>query len=250
MSRLEFMNTEVDNITFDDAVEHCCELALGSQLGRYVVTPNVDHIVQLERDQELREVYRDADLILTDGKPLIWISQLYGRPIKEKISGSDLFPSLCLEASKRGLTLFFFGAAPGVAQKAADNLAAKFPGLRIVGTMSPDYGFERVPEKVDEAIDRINEVEPDVLIVGLGCPKQEKFIYQYRNRIHAKLMLGLGASLDFEAGNVTRAPKWMQRCGLEWLYRITQDPARLAKRYLVDDVKIVPLIFKYRKAGR
>ena len=244
------MNTEVDNITFDDAVERCCELASGSRQGNYVVTPNVDHIVQLEKDDELRVVYRDADLILADGKPLIWISKGCGSPIKEKISGSDLFPALCSECSKLGLTMYFFGAAPGVAQKAADNLTAKFPGLRVVGTMSPDYGFERDSKKVDEAISQSNEAAPDILVVGLGCPKQEKFIHHYRDRIHAKLMLGLGASLDFEAGNVTRAPEWMQRCGLEWLYRITQDPTRLAKRYLVDDLKIVPLIFKYRKVGR
>ena len=154
------MNTEVDNITFDDAVERCCELASGSRRGNYVVTPNVDHIVQLEKDVELRAVYRDADLILTDGKPLIWISKGHGSPIKEKISGSDLFPALCSECSKRGLTMYFFGAAPGVAQKAADNLTAKFPGLRVVGTMSPDYGFERDSKKLMRRLAKSMRLHP------------------------------------------------------------------------------------------
>ena len=247
MTRMKFMNTAVDNISFDEAVKRCCDLASGNTKGHYVVTPNVDHIVRLESDEELAEVYRHADLILTDGKPLIWISKLYGKPIKEKISGSDLFPALCKAAAEQGLSMFFFGAGPGVADCAANNLRKRFPGLKVVGTFSPDYGFEKHYDKVEEEIELINSASPDILIVGLGCPKQEKFIYQYRHRIEAKLSLGLGASLDFEANTVKRAPRWMSACGLEWLYRISQDPARLAKRYLVDDIRILPLAIKYRR---
>ena len=247
MTRMKFMNTEVDNISFDEAVSRCCDLASGGTCGHYVVTPNVDHIVRLESDNELADVYRYADLILADGKPLIWISKFYGTPIQEKISGSDLFPALCQAAAKQGLSMFFFGAGPGVADRAAENLMARFSGLKVVGTFSPDYGFEKHDDKVEEAIRLINSANPDILIVGLGCPKQEKFIYRNRNRIKAKLSLGLGASLDFEANTVKRAPHWMSACGLEWLYRISQDPVRLAKRYLVDDIRILPLTMKYRR---
>lgn len=242
---MQFMNTEIDNVTFKEAVKHCCNLASGMTNGHYVVTPNVDHIVRLENDDELADAYRSADLILADGKPLLWIAKLYGKPILEKISGSDLFPALCEVAAEQGLTMFFFGAGPGIADRAAINLTRRFPGLKIIGTASPDYGFENDPLKVADAIRRINSADPDILIVGLGCPKQEKFIYRNRSRIKARLLLGLGASLDFEAGKVKRAPRWMSSCGLEWLYRMFQDPKRLVKRYLVDDIRILPLAIKY-----
>lgn len=249
MSRIGFMNTEVDNITFDEAVERCCELAAGDTSGHYVVTPNVDHIVRLESDSKLGEIYRNADLILTDGMPLVWVSRVSGRPIVEKVSGADLFPALCSAAAARGLSMFFFGAGPGVAARAADRLTARFQGLRVVGTLSPDYGFEKDRKKVADAINAINSADPDILVVGLGCPKQEKFIYENRGALQTRLSLGLGASLDFEAGNVRRAPKFMRDHGLEWLYRLTQDPSRLARRYLLDDIRIVPLAFKYRRKG-
>lgn len=247
MSRIRFMNTEIDNITLEEAVQRCCELAAGDTPGHYVVTPNIDHIVRLESDALLGEAYRDADLILTDGKPLVWISLAFETPIVEKISGSDLFPALCGAAAANDLSMFFFGAGPGVAARAADRLAAHFPGLRVVGVESPDYGFEKDQQKVTEAIDAINAADPDILVVALGCPKQEKFIYENRGRISARISLGLGASLDFEAGEIKRAPKFMRDHGLEWVYRISQDPRRLAKRYLVDDLRIVPLLIRYRK---
>lgn len=246
MAREKFMNTEIDNLTMDEAIIEIDKL-IQERKNAYVVTPNVDHIVQLEYNRELQEVYQNADLILTDGKPLIWISKWYKRPIKEKISGSDLFPYICQLAANKGYTVYFFGAAEGVAAKAAENLMRKIPGLNVVGTFSPDYGFEKDQNKVAEAIERIKSANPDILVVGLGCPKQELFVYRYADKLNVPLSLGLGASLDFEAGNIKRAPKWMSNHGLEWLFRITQDPKRMAKRYLVDDAKIFRLVWKYRK---
>lgn len=242
------MNFDIDYLTFSESIDACCELIERHDGCHYVVTPNVDHVVRLETDEELRKVYSEADLVLTDGKPLVWISKLYGDSIPEKISGSDLFPALCARAAERGYSLFLLGAAEGVAARAADNLVSQYPGLSIAGTFSPEFGFEKNPDKVDETIDVINSCSPDILVVGLGCPKQEKFIYRNRGRLKAGLALGLGASIDFAAGEVSRAPKWMSEHGLEWLYRITQDPKRLAKRYLVDDMRILPLIVKYRGA--
>lgn len=240
------MNTKVDYLTFDEALDVCCDLVERGDMGHYVVTPNVDHIVKLETDAEFVEVYKHADLVLTDGKPLIWISKYYGEPIPEKISGSDLFPALCARAAERGYTMFLLGAAEGVAARAARNLMAQYPSLDIVGTYSPEYGFERDEKKIDKIISIVNAAEPDILIAGLGAPKQEKFLYRNRDRLKARLSLGLGASIDFAAGEVSRAPKWMSEHGLEWLYRITQDPKRLAKRYLVDDMQILRLALKYR----
>ena len=249
MSRMKFMNTEIDNLTMDEALAKMDDL-IKKDNNSYVVTPNVDHIIQLERGSELVEVYKHADLILTDGKPLIWISKYYGTPIKEKISGSDLFPRLCELAAQKGYTMYFLGAAEGVAAKAAEHLKTKYPGLQVVGTYSPPYGFEKDEAELDKIIKQIKEVHPHILITGLGSPKQELFILHHREELGVPLSLGLGASLDFEAGNIKRAPKWMSDHGLEWLYRLTQEPKRLAKRYLVDDTKILGMAIKYRKVSK
>lgn len=245
MSRIKFMNTEIDNLTMSEALEAIDKLILENR-NAFVVTPNVDHIVQLEKGGELCEVYKNANLILADGKPLIWISKWYGTPIKEKISGSDLFPLLCEHAVKRNYRIFFLGAAKGVAAKAAKNLSKRYPGLQIVGTYSPPMGFEKNTSELLNIEKKIKRAAPHILIVGLGCPKQELFIFHNRERLNVPISLGLGASLDFEAGNIRRAPKWMSDYGFEWLFRIFQDPKRLIKRYLFDDCKIIYMIFKYK----
>ena len=212
----------------------------------YVVTPNVDHIVRLEKDEELQKVYKNASLILTDGKPLIWISKWYKTPIKEKISGSDLFPRVCQLAANKNYTMYLLGAAEGVADTAARNLMKKYPGLNIVGTYSPPFGFEKNEQEMNKIKTQIQDVHPDILIVGLGCPKQEKFMYYHCKELGVPISFGLGASIDFEAGNIKRAPKWMSNHGLEWLYRFSKEPKRLFKRYFVDDLKIISVARKYR----
>lgn len=244
MARVPFMNTQIDNYTMEEAIDAIDRLICQDKNG-YVVTPNIDHIVKLESDQLLQKVYADADIILTDGKPMIWMSKLYGTPIKEKVSGSDLFPNLCRLAAGKGYRVFLLGAAEGVAAKAALNLQNKFPGLIIAGTYSPPFGFEKDEKELQNILRIVTEAKPHILIVGLGCPKQEKFIYNYRNKLNVPVSLGLGASIDFEAGILKRAPKWMADHGFEWFYRIVQDPKRMAKRYFVDDMKIIRLFFKY-----
>ncbi len=249
MSRMQFMNTEIDNLTMDEALQTINELILEDR-NAFVVTPNVDHIIQLERGGELAEAYKQADLILTDGKPLIWISKWYGTAIREKISGSDLFPRLCELAVEKSYKMFFLGAAEGIAAKAAEKLKEKNPGLQVVGTYSPPKGFENDEEEMKKIFRMIKEASPHILIVALGCPKQELFIFHNRKELGVPISLGLGASIDFEAGNIKRAPRWMADHGLEWLYRITQDPKRLAKRYLVDDMKIFGLAMKYKRKAQ
>lgn len=246
MSRMKFMNTEIDNLTMEETLQAVDQL-IQEDKSSYVVTPNVDHIVQLETSKELQDVYNNASLILTDGKPLIWIAKWYGTPIKEKLSGSDLFPLLCDMAAKKGYRMFFLGAAEGVAAKAAKNLAKRYKGLQVVGTYSPPFGFENNVDEMNKIKEMIREAKPHILIVGLGCPKQEKFMYHHCRDLGVPISFGLGASLDFEAGNIKRAPKWMANHGLEWLFRITQDPKRMIKRYLIDDRKIFDIAIKYRK---
>lgn len=246
MARMKFMNTEIDNLTMQETLQAINQL-IQENKSAYVVTPNVDHIVQLETNRELQEVYKNAALILTDGKPLLWIANWYGTPIKEKISGSDLFPLLCNMAAAKGYKMFFLGAAEGVAKRAAENLTMKYKGLQVVGTYSPPFGFENNKNEMDKIKNMIKASKPDILIVGLGCPKQEKFMYHHCKELGVPISLGLGASFDFEAGNIKRAPRWMANHGLEWLFRITQDPRRMAKRYLVNGRKILELAIKYRQ---
>lgn len=245
MSRVTFLNTEVDNLTMGEAIDKAEELIIKKKPS-YVVTPNVDHIVKLEIDKEFQDVYKNADLILTDGMPLIWISKMRGNPIKEKISGSDFFPKLCERAAEKGYSLFLLGAAEGVAAKAAKNLKEKYEGLNIVGTYSPSYGFEKKDDEIKMIIEMINETKPDILAVGLGAPKQEKFLYKYKNELNVPISLAIGASIDFEAGNINRAPKWMQNIGLEWFYRLCKEPKRMFKRYIIDDLKIISIYRKYK----
>lgn len=244
MSRIHFMNTNVDNYTMVEAIDAIDKLIQEDKNG-YVVTPNVDHIVKLETHTELQKVYADADLILTDGKPMVWISKWYGTPIKEKVSGSDLFPRLCERAARKGYRVFLLGAAEGVAAKAASNLCDKYPGLIIAGTYSPPFGFEKDEAEIEKIIDIVTAATPHILIVGLGCPKQELFIHNYRDRLNVPVSLGLGASIDFEAKVLKRAPSFLSNHGFEWLYRVIQDPKRMMKRYFVDDTKIIYLFFKY-----
>lgn len=245
MARIKFMNTCIDNLTMSETLNEIDKL-IQKKICSYVVTPNVDHIVRLEKDEELQKVYKNASLILTDGKPLIWISKWYKTPIKEKISGSDLFPRVCQLAANKNYTMYLLGAAEGVADTAARNLMKKYPGLNIVGTYSPPFGFEKNEQEMNKIKTQIQEVHPDILIVGLGCPKQEKFMYYHCKELGVPISFGLGASIDFEAGNIKRAPKWMSNHGLEWLYRFSKEPKRLFKRYFVDDLKIIQVARKYR----
>jgi exopolysaccharide biosynthesis WecB/TagA/CpsF family protein len=242
---IKLLNTEIDNLTMSEAIHEVDKLILRRE-DSYVVTPNVDHIVKLEVDKEFREVYKEADLILTDGMPLIWISNLKSTPIREKISGSDFFPEVCKLAAEKGYSIFLLGAAEGIAAKAAENLKRKFKGLNIVGTYSPSYGFENKEEEIKEIINIVNELQPDILAVGLGAPKQEKFIYKFKDRLNVPVSLAIGASIDFEAGNIKRAPIFMQKCGLEWFYRLCKEPKRMFKRYLVDDLRIFKIALKYK----
>lgn len=245
MTRIKFLNTHIDNLTMNEAISEIDRLIQLNDC-KYVVTPNLDHIVLIESDKEFAEIYQKADLVVADGKPLLWISKYLKNPIKEKISGSDLFPRMCDLAAKRGYSIFILGAAEGVADKAARNLVEKNPGLQITGTYSPPIGFEKNKEELEYIQQIITKANPDILAVSLGSPKGEKFIYRHLKCYGVPLGISIGATIDFEAGNVKRAPKWMSNHGLEWLFRIIQDPKRLIKRYWNDLIKIFPIIKKYK----
>ena len=243
--RRTFLNIEIDNITFDQAVSTICQMAELKER-KYIITPNSDHVIKMQKDLEFRQILTDADLILTDGTPLMWIADSLGHPIKDKIPGADILPAVCKEAAKTCKSIFIFGAGEGVASQAAKNLKKKNKGLKIAGTYTPSMDFGQDKEEVDKAIKAINARKPDILVLSLGSPKQEKFLYKYKDQMEFGVALPVGAAVDFEAGNVNRAPKWMRSIGLEWFYRFLQEPGRLFKRYFIDDMKIFYLAWKYR----
>ena len=223
------------------------ERMIASDKKSYVVAINVDVVMKIEKDPYLKKIVDDADLTLVDGKPLVWISKYYGRPLKAKISGSDLVPLLCEVAAKKDYSIFIIGGKEGIADQAKKKLEEKHPDIRIVRTYAPPLGFEKDNEELNKINTMISDVKPDLLITCFGCPKQEKWIYENINKYDAKVSICAGATVDFLAGNINRAPRWMSDHGLEWFYRFLQEPNRMFRRYFVDDVKIIELINKYRK---
>ncbi len=245
MKKVQLLNTYVNNLSMDESI-NAVEKLIHKDEKSYVVAVNVDVIMKIESDSELKELTDKADIVLVDGKPLIWISKIHKRPIKAKISGSDLVPKLCELAAERGYTMYILGGADGIAERAKEKLEKNLPGIKIVGIYAPPFGFEKNEEELIQINGMISEAQPDLLITCFGCPKQEKFIYRNMDKYDAKVSVSAGATVDFLAGNVKRAPKWMSEHGLEWFYRFLQEPKRMFKRYFVDDVKILKLVWKYR----
>ena len=237
-ARVPFGRLHVDVLTFDGAVD--ATIALCRQgAGGFVLTPNVDHVVVAESDDALKAAYDDASLSLVDGKPLVWLASAMNRPLPAKISGSDLLRPLIARAAAEGLSCFFLGGKEGIAQKAADILAADHPGLKVAGCFSPPFGFEKNPEEDARVVDVVRKARPALLFVALGAPKQELWMHKHRAALAPTVGLGIGASLDFVAGVVQRAPAWMSQAGLEWVYRLGQEPRRMFDRYIVRDSAFV-----------
>ena len=245
MEKQPLLNTYVSNVTMEETVAEI-ESLIASGKKSYVVAINVDVVMKIEEDPYLKEITDKADMVLVDGAPLVWIAKAHKKPVKEKVSGSDLVPQLCKTAAEKGYTVFILGGKDGVAQQAKQKLEETYPGIQIVGTYAPPLGFEKDEAELAKTNGLISQASPDLLIACLGCPKQEKFIFENIGKYDARVSVCAGATVDFLAGNVKRAPKWMSDHGLEWFYRFTQEPKRLFKRYFVDDVKILGLAFKYK----
>ena len=246
MDKQKFLNTFVNNCTMQEALDNI-EKMIRTEKKSYIVSINVDVVMKIEQDEILQKITNEADMVFADGKPLIWISKIHKKPIKEKISGSDIVPKLCELAADKGYTIFILGGKEGIAEQAKSKLEEKYKGINIVGTYAPPLGFEKDENELNKINEMISKVKPDLLIVCLGCPKQEKWIYENISKYDAKVSVCAGATVDFLAENVKRAPRWMSNCGLEWFYRFLQEPRRLFKRYFIDDMKIVKLIWKYRR---
>ncbi|MDO5041779.1 MAG: WecB/TagA/CpsF family glycosyltransferase, partial [Peptoniphilus sp.] len=204
---------------------------------------------RIERDTYFKKICDSCELLLVDGHPLLWIAKFYKRPFKQKICGSDLVPVLCELAAQKGYSVFFLGAAEGVAEIAANNMCRQYSGLKVAGTYSPPFGFENDESEIKHIITVLKESNADMLFVGMGVPKQDIFVYENMDKYKIPVSFSIGGTIDFIAGKQKRAPGWIRKIGFEWLYRLVKDPKRMFKRYIIDDIKIIKLVFKYRRVS-
>lgn len=253
--RIVLDGIEIDALTEDEVVARVRE-ALDRGEGGRIVTPNVDILRQAGTDPEVRDYLDDATVVVADGAPLVWASKLAGTPLPERVAGSDLIWSLSAGLGQDGRSVYVLGgepADPGFvdgAGRAAAELAAASPGLRIAGWRSPDYGFERDWYSLSSVCGEVIEAKPDLVYVGIGFPKQEWLISLLRPELPFTWFLGCGAAVNFVTGDQERAPRWMQRSGLEWAHRLSNEPRRLAGRYLRHDAPYALRLLASKAAGR
>ena len=250
---IDFLGIRINNMTMNEILDHvdyCVERRTPCQ----IVGVNVDQAIRVIEDSYSNQIFDSAELVFTDGKPILWMAEWLKRPIVEKVSGPDLMLALCERAAQKKYKIFLLGAGPGVAAKAADKLMKSYPGLECVGTYSPPFGFEKDPAEMEKIVTMLRESGADQLFVGMGSPKQDIFIYENMNKYQIPVSYSMGAALDFMGESVKRAPKWMSDHGLEWFHRMMQNPKRLIKRYLVDDMRIFKHYWAFRRkekaAGR
>lgn len=230
--RVRLMGVPVGAVTEADAVAAVID-ATTAQRGHWTITANLDHLRRYQHDSLAKRLVDEADLVVADGMPLVWASWLAGAPLPQRVAGSNLIWSISDAARNHGHSLFLLGGDPGVAERAALILADRYPGLKMAGTACPPMGFEGNPDELARIRDEVTSAAPQIVFVALGFPKQDVLIRELRSSLPGAAFLGVGISLSYITGDVVRAPRWTHRLGLEWAYRLSQEPARLGRRYLV-----------------
>jgi N-acetylglucosaminyldiphosphoundecaprenol N-acetyl-beta-D-mannosaminyltransferase len=241
MTRVSLIGMEVDRVDEREAVETILD-ARDRGRGGVVLTPNLEHLSTFRSSPEVRDAFGEAELVVADGMPLVWASRLQRTPLPERVAGSDLIWSLSEAAAERGQSVFLLGGNPGAADRAAEVLRERAPGLEVAGVACPQVGAGDDSD-LEGAAARVGAARPDLVYVGLPLRKQVHAIRHLRAAAPRSWFLGLGASLSFVAGDVRRAPGWMRRTGLEWTWRLSQEPARLWRRYLVDGLPCAAVLF-------
>jgi len=241
--RVNILGVKVSAITIRDALI-AIEERLGDRKPFYICVTGVHGVMECQRDASLRVIHNASGLTVPDGMPMVWMSHWLGFPKVERVYGPDLMLATTELSAKRGYRNFYYGGAPGTADRLATVLGAKCPGLEIVGTISPPFR-PLTPEEDDEIVAKINAARPDIVWVGLSTPRQERWMAAHAGRLTAPVLAGVGAAFDFLSGNKSQAPRWMQRHGLEWLFRMAKEPRRLAKRYVTNNP-----VFVYRALGQ
>lgn len=248
LQRFGVPTVELEGLTFLDVDrERFVELVVAeSRAGRggWVITPNTDILRQAHEDPQIHALVASADALVADGMPLIWASRLQRTPLRGgRICGSDLIYSIPAAAARAGLSVYLLGGAGDTGERTEHELRARDPELRVVGRYSPPFGFEKQPEQLEHMRALLAEAKPDLVFVALSFPKGERLIMQLRDVLPGAWWIGVGAAFDFVAGAIARAPAWMQSTGIEWVFRMTQDPKRLVRRYLWHDLPYAGVLF-------
>jgi N-acetylglucosaminyldiphosphoundecaprenol N-acetyl-beta-D-mannosaminyltransferase len=234
LRQMRLMGAPMAVVTEDEAVQAIVDAAQAGA-GHWTITANLDHLRRYHRDPIQRGLIDEADLVVADGMPLIWASRLAGAPLPERVSGSSMVWSICEAASARGQSVFLLGGDPNVAERAAEVFRERYPGLEIAGTSCPPVGFENDPQELDRIQRQVTEAAPQIVFVALGFPKQDLLIRTLRDSLAHTSFLGVGISLSYATGDLSRPPSWICQIGLEWAYRLAQEPTRiLVRRYIVN----------------
>ena len=244
LDRVQIGHAQVHALHFSQAVHIIVERARLSMDPAYIVTPNAQHVVLLEADPYLRRIYAGAKLVVADGASLLIAAKLLGKKLEERIAGVDLFQAVCDRAAQVGLRVFLLGGRPGSVAQAATALKARFPGLIVAGTHCPEPGFEKDEDQLQEIAEAIRISHPHIVFVALGAPKQEFWMYEHGKKLGVPICMGIGGAFEMVSGLTRRAPEWLQRAKLEWLFRLLHEPRRLWKRYLIGNVQFALIVFR------
>jgi len=245
--RFDVLGVPVSAISMADAVA-TIDGWIRDRTPHYVCVTGVHGVMESQRDDELRRIHEHAGMVTPDGMPLVWLAHLDGRNSVERVYGPDLMLACCERSLDTGRSHYFFGGAPGIADRLAERLQTRFPGLAVAGTYCPP--FRPLTQDEDERlVDAINAAHPDIVWVGLSTPKQERWMSAHVGRLRAPVLVGVGAAFDFHAGVKRQAPRWMQRSGLEWSFRLATEPRRLWRRYLVNNPSFVWQVTRARMRG-
>jgi N-acetylglucosaminyldiphosphoundecaprenol N-acetyl-beta-D-mannosaminyltransferase len=242
IARCELMGMDLACVKASDLVDDIF-LALSQGKGGWLITANLDFLHRCSKDAQARALYAEADLRVADGMPLVWAARFQGDNVPERVAGSSLVLQLAQRAAVEGRSIYLLGGKADAAQRAGIEMQARFANLQVAGASSPMVASPPSDPEVDALVATLVPLQPNILMVGLGSPKQEQLIQKLRLHLPSTFMVGVGISFSFIAGDLNRAPAWMQKAGLEWMHRMAQEPGRLAKRYLVDDLPFVASLF-------
>lgn len=243
MDRVGIGYALVDNCSFHEVCSAIIAHARAGGEPAYVTTANAQHIVLLDGDRRLREIYEHADLVVPDGVSLLLAARLYGHSLRERVAGVDMFQALCALADEHKLRVFLLGGRPNSADLSAIALKRRLSSLQI-STYCPPFGFEKTAAGLEKTARAIRAAKPDLLFVGLGAPKQESWIYECGLQLSVPICVGVGGAFEMVAGVVRRAPRWVQRIGCEWLYRLCLEPRRMWRRYLIGNLEFAAIVMR------
>jgi N-acetylglucosaminyldiphosphoundecaprenol N-acetyl-beta-D-mannosaminyltransferase len=237
----EVLGVRVDAVQIPDVVSRMQEWIGQRDTCRYIAVTDMHSLMQAQHAASFKRILEKADLVVPDGFPLVWLGRRKGYPLRRRVYGPELMVRFCEQTAKEGIRHFFYGGAPGVAEDLAARLAARFPGLRVAGAFCPPF-WPLTPQEDEAVSSMLNRSRADIVWVGLGAPRQERWMFEHKGRLAARVLVGVGAAFDFHTGRVAQAPPWMREHGLEWFFRLSREPGRLWRRYLLYGTEFTALV--------